>query len=340
LTHLSGTIKGFSEKERSVQIKGILPEVRLTEIRNSFWDLFPDSLLYAGLDGSISSDVSILTGKDGPNVSGTVTLKDCFLKGEYGEYSIGPINGRMPLTYGKGGDDGKAVSIPSFEKSRFSDLTTFYAKETVDKDLHRITIGSLDYGFPLLKDLTLLVKQSEGLLKIERFGANIFGGRLDGSAFVDLSKGLNYRAGFLIKELSMATLCQGIESIKGFISGKVDGIATFKGTGTGLSHLIGMADFWTYSAGNEKTMISKEFLQKIGGPSVRFYLGNRSFDMGTMSLYLQNGDLVFKQLEISNRNFFGVKDLDVKVAPFNNRIAVDKFLWAITEAAQRAEEKK
>ena len=340
LTHLSGTIKGFSEKERSVQIEGILPEVRLTEIRNSFWDLFPDSLLYAGLDGSISSDVSILTGKDGPNVSGTVTLKDCFLKGEYGEYSIGPINGQMPVAYRKGTDEGEAVSIPSFEKSRFSDLTTFYAKETMDKDLHRITIGSLDYGFPLLKDLTLLVKQSGGLLKIERFGANIFGGKLDGSAFVDLSKGLNYRAGFLIKGLSMATLCEGIEPIKGFISGKVDGIATFKGTGTGLSHLIGMADFWTYAAPNEKTLISKEFLQKIGGPSVRSYLGNRNFDNGVLSLYLQNGDLIFKQLEISNRNFFGIKDLDVKVAPFNNRIAVDKFLWAITEAAQRAKEKK
>jgi hypothetical protein len=177
-------------------------------------------------------------------------------------------------------------------------------------------------------------------LKIERFGANIFGGKLDGSAFVDLTKGLNYRAGFLIKGLSMATLCERIEPIKGFISGKVDGIATFKGTGIGLPHLIGMADFWSYAAPNEKTMISKEFLQKIGGPSVRAYLGNRNFDNGVLSLYLQNGDMIFKQMEISNRNFFGIKDLDVKVAPFNNRIAVDKFLWAITEAALRAKEKK
>ena len=340
VTHLSGTVTGFSEKERGLQIKGVLPEVHLTEIRDSFWDLFPDRLLYAGLDGSVSSDFSILTGKDGPNVSGIVTLKDCFLKGEYGEYSIGPVNGRMPLTYGKGRGGGEAVSIPSFEKSQFSSLATFYAKETVEKDLHRITIGSLDYGFPLLKDLTLWMKQSGGLLKIERFGANIFGGKLDGSAFVDLTKGLNYRAGFLIKGLSMATLCERIEPIKGFISGKVDGIATFKGTGTGLPHLIGMADFWSYAAPNEKTMISKEFLQKIGGPSVRAYLGNRSFDNGVLSLYLQNGDMIFKQMEISNRNFFGIKDLDVKVAPFNNRIAVDKFLWAITEAALRAKEKK
>jgi hypothetical protein len=30
----------------------------------------------------------------------------------------------------------------------------------------------------------------------------------------------------------------------------------------------------------------------------------------------------------------------VKVVPFNNRIALDKFLWSITEAAQRPKEKK
>ena len=91
------------------------------------------------------------------------------------------------------------VSIPSFEKSQFSNLATFYAKETLGEGLHRITVGSLDYGFPLLKNLRLWMKQSGSILKIERFGANIFGGRLEGSAFVDLSKGLNYRAGFLIK---------------------------------------------------------------------------------------------------------------------------------------------
>ena len=58
-----------------------------------------------------------------------------------------------------------------------------------------------------------------------------------------------------------------------------------------------------------------------------------------MSLYLQKGDLIFKELEISNRNFFGVTDLSVKVVPFNNRIALDKFLWSVTEAAQRPRRK-
>ena len=340
VTQLSGTVKGFAEKERTLQIKGTVPEIRLTEIRESFWDLFPDRLLYAGLEGSVSSDFSIDYGKNRLAVNGSVNLKDCFLKGEYGEYSIGPINGRMPIAYGKDRGEGEPASIPTFEKTQFDVLTKYYAKEIGGKDLQKITIGSLEYGFPLLKDIYLRVSQRGSTLKIERFGANIFGGRLEGSAFVDLSKGLNYRAGFLIKGLSLTTLCNGIQPIKGFLSGKIDGLASLKGTGMGLSHLIGMADFWTYSAGGEKMMVSKEFLQKMGGPSVKTYLGNRSFDKGIMGLYLQNGDLVFKELEISNRNFIGMTDLSVKVAPLNNRIALDKFLWTITEAAERAKEKK
>jgi hypothetical protein len=340
IPQLSGTVKDFLEKGRNLQIKGILPEVSLTEIRNSFWDVFPDSLLYAGLDGSVSSDFSIDYGKGGLSVNGNVQVKDCFLKGEYGEYLIGPINGQVPIAYGRGRNGGEAVSLPSFEKSQFDSLRKYYDKEEGEKDLKKITIGSLDYGFPLLKDITLLVKQRGSVLNIERFGANIFGGRFEGSGLLDLSKGLDYRAGFIIQGLSMATLCERIEPIRGFISGKADGVANLKGSGAGLSHLIGMADFWTYSSGNEKTMISKEFLQKIGGASLKTYLGNRRFNKGIMSLYLQKGDLIFKELEISNRNFFGVTDLSVKVVPFNNRIALDKFLWSITEAAQRPKEKK
>lgn len=340
LPKFSGTVKDFSEKERGLKIKGTLPEVSLTEVRNSFWDVFPDSLLYAGLDGSVSSEVSIDYGKDGLSILGGVQLKDCILKGEFGEYSIGPINGEIPVAYGRAGNGGEAVSLPSFEKSQFDSLTKYYAKEEGGKDFKKITIGSLDYGFPLLNDITLLVKQRGSVLNIERFGANIFGGRFEGSGLLDLAKGLDYRAGFIIQGLSMATLCEQIEPIRGFISGKVDGVANLKGSGAGLSHLIGMADFWTYSSGNEKTMISKEFLQKVGGPAVKTYLGDRRFNKGIMSLYLQKGDLIFKELEIVNRNFFGVTDLSVKVVPFNNRIAVEKLLWSVTEAAQRPKEKK
>ena len=55
-----------------------------------------------------------------------------------------------------------------------------------------------------------------------------------------------------------------------------------------------------------------------------------------MSLYIQDGFVIFRELEISNRNLLGIQDLSVKVAPYNNRIAIDHLMWTMTEAAQRA----
>jgi len=176
-------------------------------------------------------------------------------------------------------------------------------------------------------------------LNIGSFSAKMFGGKLSGAASVDLSSGLTYQAGLIVDAVSLTQLCEDITPIKGYISGKVNGIAALKGSGTGLAKITGKADFWTYSDREEKTRISREFLEKIGGPQVRAYLGERRFDKGIMNIYIQRGFLLFRDLEISNKNFLGMTDLSVKVAPLNNRIAIDHLMWTITEAAQRAKKK-
>jgi len=338
-TSISGIVKRFEKKDRSVEIKANLPEVKVTDIRDSFWDIFPDSLLYAGLDGSISSDVSIDYSNSGLTVNGELMLKDVLLEGENREYSVGPINGLVPIAYAKTDSKQKTIKMPSFERSEFDNLYKSYSQETIADSYNRLTIGSLSYGFRFLENINVWIKQNGSVLNIGQFNGNIFGGRLNGSATIDISNGLNYRVGILLKGLSLTKLCDGIEPIKGYISGKVDGIANLKGPGVGISQLIGKADFWAYSTDDEKTKISREFLHKIGGPSIKRYLGDRRFDKGIMSLYLQNGFAIFKELEISNRNFIGITDLSVKVMPFNNRISIDHLTWTIIEAAQRAKVK-
>jgi hypothetical protein len=287
----------------------------------------------------VSSEASVTYGRNGLEISGNLLLKDLILKGENGEYSIGPVRGQIPIQYGKDQDTKEWVNLPSFEKSQFDQLSRTYAQKTATEGLYRLTLGSLRYGFPLLENITLLAKPKGKLWEIERFSADFFGGKLNGSAIIDFSNGLQYRAGLLVKGASLKGLCEGIEPIRGFISGKVDGIASLRASGIGLSQIMGIADFWTYSAGTEKTVISKEFLQRVGGPSMKISLTNRNFDKGILSLYLKDGDLIFKDLEISNRNFFGVKDLSVKVAPLSNRISIDHLLGTIAEAAERAKKK-
>ena len=354
--NISGTVKDFAQKNRLGEMKITMPEIKATSIRETFWDIFPDSLLYAGMKGSLSSDILVRYDDSAFEVKGKLLLNDLVLKGENGEYSFGPVKGIIPVAYSKtnnppsppfskGGqgefdDIQAALKLPSFERNEFESLRTDYARKTMDNSYSLISIGTVSYGFELLDNINLWVKPEGKFMHIGRFSGNIFGGKLHGSAIVDLADGSLYKAGILLEGLSLTQLCERIEPIKGYISGKVDGTATFKGSGAGLSQLVGKADFWTYSTTEEKTKISKEFLHKVGGPSLKMYLRGRNFDRGIMSLYLQNGFVIFRELEISNRNFIGVKDLDMKVAPLNNRIAIDHLMWSITEAAYRAKKKE
>jgi hypothetical protein len=333
---LSGESKQVFDKTRSLQMKAHLAEEEAAEIRNAFWGVFPDAFLYAGLEGSVSSDLSVSNGKKGVVAEGNINLKGFTLTGENDEYLIGPVNGDLPFSYERAGSDGTALEIPLFERSDFEGLKKRFTGAFRGEGYRTITIGTLRYGFRLLTDVVFRVRQDRGLLEIGRFSANIFGGRLSGSAVADMAGGLHYRAGFILDGMSLTQLCDGIKPIKGYISGMIDGVGMLKGSGTGLRGLIGKADFWTYSADREKMKISREFLQKLGGPSLKSYIGDRSFDKGEMSLYLEKGFVIFRQLEISNRNFFGMQDLSVKVAPLSNKISLDDLMWSIVEAANRA----
>ncbi|MEJ2697137.1 MAG: hypothetical protein P8013_10865 [Candidatus Sulfobium sp.] len=330
-----GGMEDFTGAGRKAGISIDVPKVRAADIRDAFWDIFPDAFLYAGLDGSLSASLTAELSGGGLDLDGGVSLRGFVLTGENGKYSVGPINGTIPLTYRRAGKY-PGDALPVFDKSGFSRLRRYYEKRQATDDFSIINAGSFSYGFKLLDDIEVTVKPENGFLNIGKVSANIFGGKLEGSAVLGLPGGLRYTAGFIVDGLSLTKLCDNIGPIRGYISGKVDGVAEVKGSGAGISGLIGKADFWAYSTEGEKTMISKEFLRKVGGPAMRAYLGDRRFDKGIMDLYIQKGFLIFKDLDISHTNFLGVRDLAIRVAPFNNRIRLKDLLWSITEAAQRA----
>jgi len=332
---LSGTISHFAENDRSLKMSIAVPEVTLNDIRTSFWDMFPDSLLYAGLDGSIALQLLTTYGNNVTTADGSVLLRDIMIEGENGEYAAGPLNGTLPVHYDSAAGDETAAAFPSFERNDFDKMKKLFADEEQFTG-NKIRIGSFRYGFRLLEDISFRIAQRGTTLNINHFSAKMFGGRLNGAASVTLSPAFSYRAGFIADAVSLAQLCEDFTPIRGYISGKVNGIAALKGSGSGLAGMIGKADFWTFTDKAERMSISKEFLEKIGGPQVRAYLGERRYDKGVMSAYLQKGYLIFRELEISNRNFFGMTDLSVKVAPLNNRISIEHLLWTIVEAAQRA----
>lgn len=337
---VTGTGLNLFGSDRAFRAHVTIPETGIGRIRTTFWDVFPDRLLYAGLEGSVLADLHVSTEGSEVSVSGDLGLKDFVLEGEFGEFTLGPVNGTIPVVYGKSAGGVDRLDLPefgqAFERDRFEDMSRHFGQPFGGEGFRRIDVGSFRYGFRLLDDITLWLRKEGDFLNVGRFSATIFGGRLKGAAAMSLAGGLHYRAGMLFDGMSLTRLCDEIEPIRGYISGKVSGIGMVKGSGTDLRKAIGRADFWTYGTRQEKTKISKEFLQKLGGPSVRAYLGDRSFDKGIMSVYLQDKFFVFRELEISNRNFLGIQDLMVKVAPLSNRIAVDHLLWTIVEAAERA----
>ena len=337
---ISGSVNGFSNRDRLIMVHLSFPEVKALDVRETFWDIFPDSLLYIGMDGSLTADISVRYDASALEVNGKLLLGDLVLNGENGEYSVGPMRGVLPVVYTQGNDTMSPPELPSFEQGEFKNTSHYYAEQKRDDSYNLISLGTVSYGFQLLDNVNLWVRPEGKFMHIGYFSGNIFGGKLHGSGIMNLADKFQYKAGFLLEGLSLTQLCERIEPIKGYISGKVNGTATVKGSGAGLSQLIGKADFWTYGTKDEKTKISKEFLHKVGGPSLKMYLGDRNFDRGIMSLYLQNGFVIFRELEISNRNFIGIKDLDMKVAPLNNRIAIDHLMWSITEAAFRAKNKE
>lgn len=335
----AGLARDFARRERVVTIRASLPEVRIADIRASFWDLFPDSLLYLGLEGSLSSDITVKLEETRLSGQGELRFKDIRIEGENGEYSVGPVNGIIPVLYSGVVEGGRQVSVPPHMRPEIESVRAHYSGEFTGEGYGKVSLGSFRYGFPLLDEVTVWVKQRGSLLEIGRLAAHVFGGRLHASGVVDITDGPGYRIGILLEGMSLNKLCERIEPIRGYLSGNVDGIGTFRGYGPNLAQITGVADFWTYRTKDEATKVSREFLQKLGGPSMKAYLGDRPFDKGIMSILVKDGYVLFRELEISNRNFLGVQDLSVKVAPLNNRIAIDHLLWSLAEAGERAQKK-
>jgi len=109
------------------------------------------------------------------------------------------------------------------------------------------------------------------------------------------------------------------------------------GAGSSRTGLTGYLDLWAREGGGERMLLSKEFLQRLAGKKLRgfFFQNDRPYDRAEISATLEHGQLTFESLDISHTNLLGVKDLQVTVAPFHNRIALDHLLTAVREAATR-----
>lgn len=326
-----GRLDVINYKKFRLNAKIAIPYIEANDFRESLWNIFPDSLLYTSIQGLMSAKSYITYSPEYLSIIGVVNLKDFIIKGANNEYYIGSMNGSFPLVYSKE-HYVKYLDYFKFEREGFLYIDDY----DMGKRSYALNIDKIDYGFKIFEKINIVSNFDDNRIKISNLNSNIYDGLVKGSGYLELSSGFNYKIDFSLDGLSLTKLCDEITSIKGYISGRVKGYGMLKGDGLGLSNIKGIANFDAYKTKSENMKISKEFLRKVGGPSIGTYLRDRAFDTGIMNLYIQDGYIIFKDFEISNRNVFGIKDLSIKVAPLSNKISIEHLMWSISEAAKRA----
>ncbi len=333
---VQGRVVRAATPEREGELKLALPRVSLAAILDAFANALPRTLQEANAGGNVAADSRlVLKGKQAA-VAGKMSLEGGSLEVPGQKLVIADINGVVPFSMDFAG---KAVAKPpeklSFSRDNYPLLLPSMQQNA--KEEHNLTIGKIRFGTTEFAATTLNIRAGNGLTEISSLASGLFGGELLGRGFFRYQAGAQYGADILVHDLSLRELCNSYPSIKGYLSGKVDGFLSLLGSARGLNDIKGLLAVWARSSRDEKMLVSKEFLQKLAGKNIRgmFFQADRRFDRGEIDAFLEKGYLTFQTLDISHTNFLGIRDLSVSVAPVQNKISLDHLFTTIREAASR-----
>ncbi|MGB7293285.1 MAG: hypothetical protein WBD99_14015, partial [Thermodesulfobacteriota bacterium] len=141
----------------------------------------------------------------------------------------------------------------------------------------------------------------------------------------------------LFKDISLEDISNRVNSIKDYITGRINGLVWLNGNGEELETIDGLFEFWSIKSKKESRRLGKAFLEKLGAKS-RFFVGSsRRYDSGEISGYIKDGVLSFSEFNISN-SVLGYRNLSIQVDPRRNTISLAHLLSVIREISKRAGE--
>jgi len=265
-----------------------------------------------------------------------LAFKDGRLELPSQKFTAADINGNLPFSL----DFSGAAPFPIAEASAFSrENYPRLLKQLRERSVSgpSVRVGQVSFGQLELGALTLHVQARNGITEITSLRTSFIDGSVLGQGFVAVKNGLNYRGDLLIHDLSLLQLCNRVPAIKGYISGRLDGVISLDGREKDLQGLVGFTNLWTREGSGEKMLVSKEFLQRMSGKKLRgfFFRNDRSYDRAEIKATLDKGDLTFETLDIVNTNLFGIRDLRVSIAQSQNWIALDQLFSTIKQAIVR-----
>jgi hypothetical protein len=204
-----------------------------------------------------------------------------------------------------------------------------------------LKIGRIRLGDLELADIQVTLAARGGTSSITSLRSHFFGGDLFARGHFRYDSPPEYSADLLVHDLSLQRLCDSVPAIRGYLSGRVDGVVGLFSEKAPQGGLAGTVEVWTRPGDGEPMLISREFLQKLAGKNLKglFFRADRPYDRGEVSAFLEGGYLTFDRLDISHTNLLGVRDLSVTVVPVQNRIALSHLLQSIRDAAARGKGK-
>ncbi|HEY5973122.1 MAG TPA: hypothetical protein VIU41_00125 [Geobacteraceae bacterium] len=333
---VAGSVEQLLTPTRHGAITLSLPATPLTTIFDRLANQLPRALQEAEVAGTIAVRSQVAIAGKGVVVDGTSRWAGVKLEVPTQKLFLTGIDGTIPFSLDLAGS---AVPFkrPELAYSRDNYPRLLAARGAPPAGGELFAIQRFRFGGIDLANTAIRLRAGQGLTEVTSLETLLYGGRLVGSGFFRLKDGPQYGGDLLLNEVSLRSLCEAIPAIKGYISGRVDGVISLYGSGRESSGLNGFVDLWTRSGEGEPMLVSKEFLQKLAGKKLKgfFFRSDRTYDTGEISAYLENGFLTFDRLDISHTNLLGIRDLSVSVAAVQNRIGLAHLLDVVKEAATR-----
>ncbi len=313
-----------------------LPETPVDALVDTAINLMPQAIQEATLKGTLSGGGKLELRGGRQLLEGRVKVHGGGIDSPSQKLTISGVDGTLPVSM-----DFSAKTAPrprdSREFSRGNYRRVLEELKGTPAGGNALNIDRISYGTLQLEKLAMQLRASNGVMEVLPLRATLYNGAILGTGYLAMGAKAVYRADLLVNGVSLKQLCASIPSVQGYISGKVDGVISFRGTGRGIAGTAGFAELWAREGKDEKMLVSKEFLQRLAKQKLSgFFLSrDRPYDAAEIKAILQDGDLTFNTLRIVNTNFIGVKDLNVNIAPTQNRIGLGHLLESIREAAVR-----
>ncbi|MBT0664962.1 hypothetical protein KI809_11700 [Geobacter pelophilus] len=332
---LGGEINDPFAPTRYGEIICKLNRTPLAKIADPLANSLPRLLQEAALSGEMGVDGKLTLRNGQQQFAGAIHLENAGIDAAAQHVKISGINGLIPLAVDLAARSKSPQQRPAFRREEFDQRLRKFIKPVADAS--KLTVSKISFGPLELGETTAFLKAANGVTDLLSLTSSLSSGSLLGTGYLNLAGGVAYGGEVTVNGLSLQQLCALFPKIKGYVSGRIDGIVELDGGGGGLKAMNGFTYFRAREGEGEKMLVSREFLQKLAGKNLQgfFFRDDRPYDRGEVKAALADGYLSFETLDISHTNFFGIRDLSVSVAEAQNRIALEHLFDSIRQAASR-----